>query len=147
MAITKKDKYYYGDSQSDLHEVLLDYSEYNKYKIDHFRDAVCSCGNKMFFVFTDEEAGVTERSCTECNNKHYIGDSNEYVDKAESIEEMECLCGSNNFYLTVGVSLYVESDDIKWFYLGLFCPKCRCMGCYGDWKNEFLGYKKFMNNV
>lgn len=46
MAIAKKGRYYYGDSQSDLQEIVLDYSDYNKYKIDHFRDAVCSCGNK-----------------------------------------------------------------------------------------------------
>jgi len=145
MSLTKKGSYFYGESLDDLHAVLIDYCE-NKYPIHHFRNAVCKCGNDTFKVNLDENAGVAERVCATCNHSHYIGDSNEYLEEAEP-DEMECLCESSTFKLTVAISLYPESEDIKWVYLGLYCTNCGCMGCYGDWKNEFLGYKEFLNNV
>ena len=147
MAITKKGKYYYGENQNDLREVLAEYSEEVRYPIDHFKDVSCSCGNKIFNVLMNEDEGVAARICTSCEDEHGIGDSDDYIDDVESIDEMVCLCGSNEFQITAGVSLYKDSEDVRWFYLGLYCPKCHCLGCYGDWKNEFLGYKKLLEKI
>ena len=140
MALTKKGSYFYGESLKDLYEVLTDYCE-NNYPIHHFKDAACQCENDTFKIKLDEEVGFAERICIKCGNSHYIGDSKDYLSKAAP-ETMECLCESDNFKLSVGISLYPKSEDIRWVYIGLFCPNCGCMGCYGDWKNEYLDYKK-----
>lgn len=95
----------------------------------------------------NEEEGVAARICTACKDEHGIGDSDEYFDEVESVDEMQCVCGSDEFQITAGVSLYQDSDDVRWFYLGLYCQKCHCLGCYGDWKNEFIGYKKLLENI
>lgn len=147
MAITKKGEYYYGETHNDLREVLLNYSKKSDYEIEHFKDAICTCGSNVFTVLMNEEEGVAARVCVSCDEEHGIADSDEYIDEVESIDEMECICGSNKFNITAGVSLYEESNDVRWFYLGLFCPECNCLGCYGDWKNEFIGYKQLLEKI
>ena len=147
MTVTKKGDYCYGDNLHDLQEVLLNYSDEVGYRIDHFKNALCSCGNATFIVLVNEDEGVAARICTSCEAEHGIGDSDEYMDQVETIEEMECLCGSNEFQITAGVSLYKETDDVRWFYLGLFCPSCHCLGCYAEWKSEYFGYKKLLDNI
>ena len=81
-----------------------------------------------------------------CMAEHPIGDSNEYLDEAE-LEECACPCGGKEFEITVGVSLYEESEDVRWLYLGCRCPKCGLTAVYGDWKNEFNGYRDLLARV
>ena len=45
--------------------------------------------------------------------EHPIGDSSEYLKDAE-LEECACPCGSEEFEITVGVSLYEDSNDVRW---------------------------------
>ena len=60
--------------------------------------------------------------------------------------ECTCPCGHEEFEITVGVSLYEGSEDVKWLYLGCRCPKCGLTATYGDWKNEFVGYKDVVHS-
>ncbi len=48
MALTKRAKYRYGDSQADIRAELLRYSKKNAYVVYHFADATCKCGGKLF---------------------------------------------------------------------------------------------------
>ena len=59
----------------------------------------------------------------------------------------ECFCRDNVFEITVGVSLYDDSEDVRWLYVGCRCPKCGLTGVYGDWKNEFNGYRELLARV
>jgi len=147
MSIIKKGKYYYGEDHNDLNEVLYDFSKTVGYLIDHFKTAKCLCGNNTFRVLLNEEEGVARRVCWKCNNEHDIADSEDFIDEVETLDELECLCEEGEFRITVGVSLYENSEDVKWFYLGLYCPNCNCLGCYGDWKNEYIGYKELLEKV
>lgn len=146
MSITKKDGYSYGENHQDLIEELKQFSA-KSYPIDHSANSVCSCGNDTFSVDLNEEQGVAIRKCIECGAEHVMGDSKKYLHEAEEIYEMECLCGNQSFKVTSGVSLYEKTEDVRWFYIGLLCTECQCMGCYADWKNEFIGYKKLLDNV
>lgn len=146
MSIIKKGSYYYGEDHGDLTEELIRYSK-NNYGIEHTANSTCKCANDTFNVLLNEGKGVAARICTKCDSEHGIGDSDKYMDDAEEVDEMECVCGSKEFKVTSGVALYDESEDVRWFYLGLLCLKCGCMGCYGDWKNEFIGYKGLLANV
>jgi len=146
MALQKRGKYRYGASQTDIRAELLRYSESNAYVAEHFADAVCKCGEKLFRLALDENEGVAVRTCVACKAEHPIGDSDEFLDEAEP-QECGCPCGQEEFEITVGVALYGGSEDVRWLYIGCRCPKCGLTAVYGDWKNEFSGYQDFLARV
>jgi Zn ribbon nucleic-acid-binding protein len=145
MALVKRGKYWYGDEQADIRAELLRYSR-DGYPAEHFADAICACGTRIFRLQLDEEAGVAVRTCAACGHDHSIGDSADFLDEAE-LEQPECLCGGSEFEITVGVALYDDGEAVKWLYLGCRCPSCGCTGCYGDWKNEYEDYREFLTRV
>jgi hypothetical protein len=75
-----------------------------------------------------------------------MGDSDEYLADAEP-GECVCPCGQAVFEIAVGVSLYPRSQDVRWLYVGCRCVACKLTAVYGDWKNEFEGYKALLAEV
>ena len=75
-----------------------------------------------------------------------MGDGADYLAEA-SPEECECPCGEGNFQITVGLLLYEDSEDVRWLYVGCRCPACGLTATYGDWKNEFNGYRELLARV
>lgn len=146
MALRKRGSNRYGDNQADIREEITRYSELNGYLAVYFADATCKCGERRFRLSLDDNEGAAVRVCTTCNVEHPIGDSNEYLDDA-TLEECACPCGNEAFEITVGVSLYESSDDVKWLYLGCRCPECQLTAVYGDWKNEYPGYLELLSRV
>lgn len=147
MALRKRGKWRYGETQADIRTEIARYSKDIGYLATHFADAVCGCGGKVFSLYLDEDSGVASRLCIGCGAEpHPIGDSAEYIDEAEE-EDCACPCGGEEFEITVGVSLYPDSEDVKWLYLGCRCPKCGLTAVYGDWKNEFNGYQELLARV
>jgi hypothetical protein len=146
MALEMREGYGYGDQQADIREELLRYSKLNGYVAHHFADAICKCGGKLFRLSVDDTEGAAVRKCCDCEIEHPIGDSDEFLDEAE-LEECACPCGGDNLEITVGVSLYADSDDVRWLYLGCRCPRCGLTAVYGDWKNEFNGYRELLARV
>ena len=146
IVLEKRGRYHYADSQADIRTEILRYSELNKYVVQKFADAVCQCGGRIFSVLLDESEGAAARACISCDYQHPIGDSEQYLDEAE-LEQCACACSAETFEVTVGVSLYPESDDVRWLYLGFRCPACGLTAVYGDWKNEFIDYRKLLDLV
>jgi hypothetical protein len=146
MALRTNGDYSYGDAQEDLWTELRDYSIANKYPAVHFADARCICGGTQFKLFLDEAAGVAVRVCPHCRDEHVIGDGADYLPDAD-LEECECPCGRAVFEVTIGVSLYARSEDVRWLYVGCRCISCGLTACYGDWKNEFIGYQALLAKV
>jgi hypothetical protein len=146
MVIHQREGYSYGQTQADLHEYLMQFSVANGYAIEHFADAICKCGNKLFQLHVDDMEGVASRICTACGTEHYIGDSAEYLVEA-NFEQCQCLCGNVKLAVSVGVALYRESKDVKWVYIGGYCPECDLVACYGHWKNEYLDYIEYLARV
>lgn len=146
MTLQKRGEYWYGDTQLDLRGEIKRYSEKNGYVVTNGAEAICVCGNRTFRLQLDEESGVALRTCATCEHVHAIGDSAEFLDEAEP-QERECVCEGDVFEITVGVALYEGSRDVKWLYLGCRCVACGLVGVYGDWKNEFNDYEKFLARV
>src|SRR5262249_47577769 len=138
MSLTRRGKDWHGGEQADIRPELLRYSKKNGYAIHHFADARCECGGRHFHLALDDSEGAAVRTCIACGHKHPIGDSADYLEGAE-LEECACRCGGEALEITVGVSLYRDSEDVRWLYVGCRCPACGLLGCYGDWKNEFNG--------
>lgn len=146
MALTKRGEWWYGDSQADIRDELARFGDVNEYLPTHFADAKCKCGFATFKLLVDEDEGVAIRICTACGSEHAMGDSDEYLEEANP-EETACVCGGEVFEITVGVSLYDESEDVRWLYVGCRCPTCGLTGCFGDWKNEYIGYQEFLAKI
>jgi hypothetical protein len=146
MALRKRGKWRYGDSQADIRAEILRYSKGVKYLAHHYADAVCKCGGRVFWLFLDDNQCVAVRACVACEHEHPIGDSDEFMAEADP-DECACPCGGEEFEITVGVSLYDDSEDVKWLYLGCRCPACGLTAVYGDWKNEFIGYQALLARV
>ena len=132
MALRKRGMWRYGDRQADIRAEITRYSKKVGYLAEHFVDATCSCGGKVFGLLLDDNAGVASRVCVACDaESHPIGDSVEYMVEAEE-EEAACPCGEETFEITVGVSLYEGSEDVRWLYLGCRCPKCGLLRSYAQ---------------
>jgi hypothetical protein len=146
MALKKRGKYSYGESQADIREELVRYSKANTYAVQHFADATCDCGGKTFRLKLDDTEGAAVRECATCSKEHPIGDSDEYLEDAE-LEECACPCEKEVFEISVGVSLYADSEDVRWIYIGCRCVSCGLVAVYGDWKNEFIGYRALLERI
>lgn len=146
MSLKKRGKYYYGDTQADIRAMMLRYSKENGYEATHFADAVCACGGKVFALKLDDDEGAAVRTCASCGREVPIGDSAEYLADAELVERA-CPCSLETFEITVGVSLYSESEAVRWLYVGCRCPACGLTGVYGDWKNEYENYPELLARV
>jgi hypothetical protein len=146
MALKKRGEYYYGDSQADIRDEILRYSKKNGYPAQYFADAVCKCKENVFHLLLDDDEGAAVRICSSCKRKHPIGDSGDFLEDAE-LQECACPCGNEEYEISVGVSLYDDTEDVKWIYIGCHCTNCGLTAVYGDWKNEFQGYKKLLKMV
>lgn len=146
MALTKRGKWHYGESAADLRTLLIQVGKANGYEAHHFAEPVCSCGSTVFKLFLDDESGCAVRVCAACDDEHPVGDSADFLDEAE-LEQAQCPCEQEVFELCVAVSLYEDSDDVRWLYLGCRCPACGVTELYGDWKNEFEGYRELLARV
>jgi hypothetical protein len=146
MALHKKGKWWYADSQADIHVELERFGELNGYIPTQFADAECTCGGRAFRLALDENAGAAVRICSKCTNEHAIGDSDEYLEDAD-LQASSCDCGESVFEITVGITLYDNSDDVRCLYIGCRCLSCGLTGCYGDWKNEFIDYRELLKRI
>jgi hypothetical protein len=146
MGLYRKGEYDYSDSQADIRSALVQYSRDTDYVTEHYADAICICGGRLFELLLDEEEGAALRICQTCTHAHAICDSADYLDDAD-LEKCECLCGCQAFQITVGLTTFPDSDDTHWIFLGCRCPSCGLTGCYGDWKMEASSYKEMLKRV
>ena len=116
MALRRENNQSFADSQADIRDELIRYSKLNGYVAEHFADAKCNCGSTQFKLVMDENAGVAVRLCQSCGDEHGMGDSDDYADEAE-LNISECTCGGDLFEITVGVSFYADSEDVRWLYV------------------------------
>lgn len=135
VALTRKGKYWYGETSEDVKAELLRYSTKNQYVAAKFRQSQCRCGSYVFKLESDEEAGAARRICIECGNVHLMGDSSEYAEGA-NFDNHICVCDGEHFELISGVALYEGSNDVRWYYIGCRCVKCQLVGVFADWKCE-----------
>lgn len=131
---------------SKLQKELIRYSKKNHYEAIYFKTPICTCNNKEFFLDVNDVEGVAVRTCSSCMKKEYMLDSLEYA-KGVELEWCACPCGGEKFELLVGVSLYKDSQDVRWTYIGCRCTKCELVACYADWKSEYNNYDKYLNMV
>jgi hypothetical protein len=74
------------------------------------------------------------------------GDSDEYLEDAD-LEECACPCGGEEFEITGNRRR--ASGRLRCPRRGTRrrCPACGLTAVYGDWKNEFNGYRDLLARV
>lgn len=146
MSAKKRGRYWYGEDAADLRIEIARFAELNGYAATEFAEAICACGQRTFSLSMDQDAGVAVRTCIACSHQHVMLDGQEYLAEADLIE-YGCPCNGNGLNLSVGIALYEDSQDVRWVYVGGFCPKCGLIGVYGDWKNEFEDFRTLLAAV
>lgn len=136
MAIDRTGEWWRGDAPGDIDELLADVSE-EGYPVTSVVHARCAeCEGEEFRLRVDDEEGCAERTCIRCGTAVLMLDSAEYVEDAE-LESAECLCDNDVFNVAVGFADHADGE-VRWVYLGLRCTADGTLGCYVDWKIDYL---------
>jgi hypothetical protein len=135
MSLRKKGQYRYASEDSDILTEIARYSRLNAYEATRFTSISCGCGGTNFTLETDEEAGSARRTCANCGECRFVGDSADYAAEA-TFGTHVCACDSSRLSIGLGLALYPDSHDVRWLYIGCRCPSCNIVGVYADWKCE-----------
>lgn len=136
LALRQDGEYWYGDGPEDIWDYFVWYTRNSVEPVKHWRQAMCPCGGATFIVEGDEGDGQYQRTCTSCEAE-FVFFANEWSRRKQwnaDLPIMECVCTGDVFEV-VGVTapFLGETDSAKWFYLGMRCVECGCLGCYADW--------------
>jgi hypothetical protein len=136
MTVDTSGKWWTGTDPDDVREFLVAYSE-DAYVVDEFGLARCACGSIDFHLWADDDEGAAKRRCARCASEQFVCDSAEYWSDAKP-EQWRCIeCDGDVTNVGVGFSLYADSRDVRWLYVGVRCTSCGILGCFAGWK---VGY-------
>jgi len=144
MSIDKSKKYWYGDNKQDIIEYLNEYSEN---KIDQTAILECKkCGSDSFTFKIDINEGAVETTCTVCNKKHLLLDSEDYWNKCKP-EIAKCPeCKKYQYNVGIGF-IHRVSGEVKWVFIGNRCASCGLLGSYGDWGINYGPTNEMEKNI
>ena len=161
MVLELRGKYYYGSCPRDVWaHCILRNRKVGMTPVTHWKTAVCEgrskrsrrrCGHKVFRVVLSEEDGAfAQRTCVKCGDAREIlkDDSPlpEGYDDDLELEDCICVCKGREFEV-VGVTAprdRRQPDTADWFYLGLRCVCCGCIGIYAYWQERYNDYKALL---
>jgi len=132
MTIDTSGKWWVGSEPTDIAEYLEAYASEGD-EVHDFRLARCKCGSISFLLNADDDEGVAQRTCTACETKHFICDSEEFWDESQP-ERWVCGCGSEAANIGVGFSIYPKRGGVRWLMVGTRCSACGVLGCFAGWK-------------
>ena len=136
MALRHEGEYCYGDSSTDVWDYFVWRMRNSPEPVRHWRQAVCPCGCAVFVVEGDEDGPGYRRTCVECETDVVMFEREWSKPKKlpSDLPVMECVCSGEEFEV-VGATAPFMGDAVsaKWFYLGLRCVGCGCLGEYASW--------------
>jgi hypothetical protein len=152
MALEERGDYVYGSGPEDVWAWCVRRNRRGgRVPVTHWKQAVCRCGHKAFrVVLSDEDGAFAERTCVQCGHSHEMLKDEAplpegYEDDYE-FEECVCVCGGEEFEV-VGVTAPFSKrnpDSADWFYLGLRCVGCGCLGVYAYWQERYNDYEELL---
>lgn len=115
---------------ADILKPLNDYATRNGEVVDCWEQLICPCGDSLFQLYSDDNEGGAYCVCPRCRTEHDIENSRNYV---VSLVRNVCSCNSELLEIYVGKSVYPDTTEPKWVYVGGACPRCGVIGVYVDW--------------
>lgn len=134
MALRKRGSSWYGDDADDLAEEMRRYADRNGYPLSASYAPACPCGAAPRFGLAGDDGGGAVLTCRACSARRYVADAERYL--SARCEDRECRCERSDFDVVVGAAFYEGSTDVRWWYVGGRCPKCKLLGVYVDWKDD-----------
>ncbi len=133
MAVTEQgEDWWRGTDARDLDAYLVEYSTAAGDPVSRVVHAVCAlCGNGVFSVIVDDDAGVVGRTCLRCGDSRWMVDGAEHAAGAR-LGDAQCLCGAETFDVAAGFSL-LDDGELRSVYVALRCLACGLLGVYADW--------------
>lgn len=58
-----------------------------------------------------------------------------------------CICDHAIFGIASGVTLYPDSNSVRWYYIGRRRRSCNLIGVFAHWKNESGDTDAFMTEA
>ena len=139
LALRHEGEYSYGDGPADIWEYFVWYTRNSVEPVKHWRQAMCRCGGATFNVAGNEECGQYQRTYTSCDDE-FIFFANEWTKPKQlrtDIPIMECICFGEEFEVVGVTAPSGNPNSAWWFYLGMRCVECGCLGCYADWTPRY----------
>lgn len=152
MALRQQGDHWYGDGPADVWDYFVWWTRDSAEPVNHWRQAVCPCGHARFEVEHDEDEQYLLRRCTGCDAE-VVMFADEFADvplpddpTEPDPELIECVCARDEFEV-VGVTAPFQASpgSAKWFYLGLRCVHCGCLGCYAEWIPRYNDQAAFLS--
>lgn len=134
MAIDTTGKWWKGQNSDDLTKYIRLLTA-ESHVATRFVVAKCSCGNKHFQLFGDQDEGCAKRLCVSCGAESLICDSEEVWAESKP-KKLKCRCKNDVYEIAVGFSLR-EDGEIKWVTVGERCIACGMLGSYVDWSIKY----------
>lgn len=151
MAIQERGENWYGDSAADIRAM---FAHKPGDPVKEVRDVVCECGGRAFSFQADDDVQEAVWFCRDCDAQylfharriagHYEGDPD------GNTECINCPCttrGGSYFELAVGVTLYDNSADVDWAFIGCRCVACGMLGYLAEWHRIEYPYSEFFAHM
>jgi hypothetical protein len=148
MALWQNGQYWYGESPADVWDYFVWLTRDLPEPVNHWRQAICACGNGTFAVWgEEEEIGQYQRQCTACDVQ-VVMFANEWSTPKkwrDDLPLLECICFGEEFEV-VGVTMPFGGsvDSARTFYLGLRCTACGCLGSYAEWNPRYNDHAAYL---
>jgi hypothetical protein len=112
-----------------------------------FADAICQCGCRVFSLEVDEEVGEAW-FCQACN-AYLLHDADGPDEGSTDYEAVDCVCtcDQDKLEITVGVTLYGQSETARTAYVGCKCVACGRIECYASWPQVDAPYPRFFDTM
>jgi hypothetical protein len=71
----------------------------------------------------------------------------ELAEKSEPDPDLiHCLCDGVEFEVVGATAAYSDdANSARWFYLGLRCARCGCLGCYDEFTPRHNDHEAFLS--
>jgi hypothetical protein len=147
VALKRKGNYWYGTSADDVWDYFVWWTRNSPEPVKHWQPAVCPCGGGVFTVTGGVDEGQYQRTCIGCETEVVLF-AREWSRRKKprpGLPDLGCICGDFEFEV-VGVTAPFQGDEVsaKWFYLGMRCVSCGCLGCYADWIPRHTDARAFL---
>lgn len=142
--IDRTARYWTGDSPDDIAEWLAAYTEIPNLDV---KPVICNqCGGNTFTIRVDPDEGVMQVTCTSCNTKKRLLDSDE-IWKDCSPRSVRCrICKERTNNVQVAFHRR-DNGDVKWVYIGNRCTGCGTLGSYTDWSIDYSPTDEMEQNI
>ena len=153
MALRQRGQYMYGDSASDIREMLA-HPYHAALACTHFADVVCECGCGVFDLWIDDDYQEADFPCLGCDRNYlfHLTDNDDHYegDPKSDTTFRACPCDGDpncRLEIVVGVCLEEGSDIPRQVSIGCRCVKCGLTGSYADWDNVRIPYQQVFANI